>query len=259
MFHASMVKHRVSSRSGCWCCAPRVSVTRICELFHADKQQEYEQARRARCARGDNDCTRIHGMTAMKCEVPPYWKDMNEYLLYHGTSFRKAEGILQTGFDPQRGGDMTGSMFGKGTYFAQNASKSDLYTTCKECASDNFKECRHAQGERCILVARVLLGESFVETAPYCRHEALDQSTRPAQRHSARLCHWSMQSRWGGCGSHGVCGVQGEQNACTVPDLLRACCELQLQQLYSSSQAIALICVPPCLEATLVRTRSGGL
>jgi len=166
MFHASMVKHRVSSRSGCWCCAPRVSVTRICELFHADKQQEYEQARRARCARGDNDCTRIHGMTAMKCEVPPYWKDMNEYLLYHGTSFRKAEGILQTGFDPQRGGDMTGSMFGKGTYFAQNASKSDLYTTCKECASDNFKECRHAQGERCILVARVLLGESFVETAP---------------------------------------------------------------------------------------------
>ncbi|CAE6973517.1 TNKS [Symbiodinium sp. CCMP2592] len=165
MFHASMVKHRVSSRSGCWCSAPRVSVTRICELFHADKQQEYEQARRARCARGANDCTRIHGMTAMKCEVPPYWKDMNEYLLYHGTSFRKAEGILRTGFDPQRGGDMTGSLFGKGTYFAQNASKSDFYTTCSECASDNFKECRHAQGERCILVARVLLGESFVETA----------------------------------------------------------------------------------------------
>ncbi|CAE7465447.1 Tnks [Symbiodinium sp. CCMP2456] len=167
MFHGSMVKHRASSRSGYWCCAPRVSVTRICELFHADKQQEYEQARRARCSRGDcGDCTRIDGMTAMKCEVPPYWKDMNEYLLYHGTSFRKAEGILRTGFDPQRGGDMTGSMFGKGTYFAQNASKSDFYTTCNECTSDNCKECRHAQGERCILVARVLLGESFVETAP---------------------------------------------------------------------------------------------
>ena len=102
------------------------------------------------------------GMTAHKCRPEHGWNDMNEYLLYHGTSFGKSNGIAQSGLDAQRGGQATGAMFGRGVYFAQNASKSDLYTTCSECATEKFQDCRHPQGERCILVCRVLLGESLV-------------------------------------------------------------------------------------------------
>ncbi|CAE7854066.1 Tnks [Symbiodinium microadriaticum] len=108
-------------------------------------------------------CTPTAGITAFKCEVQPGWVDMNEYLLYHGTSRCNAEQIMARGFDAQRGGESTGAMFGRGVYFAQNASKSDLYTTCDLCegiGNHDFRQCRHAQGERCILVTRVLLGES---------------------------------------------------------------------------------------------------
>ncbi|CAE7474820.1 unnamed protein product [Symbiodinium microadriaticum] len=51
-------------------------------------------------------------------------------------------------------------MFGIGTYFAENASKSDFYTTCEDCHT--CRDCKHAEQERCILVARVLLGETQV-------------------------------------------------------------------------------------------------
>ena len=54
-----------------------------------------------------------------------------------------------------------GAKFGRGAYFAQNASKSDRYTTCTECPEGAvLKECSHVGGERCIFVVRVLLGES---------------------------------------------------------------------------------------------------
>ena len=93
------------------------------------------------------------------------WVDMNEYLLYHGTSLCNAEQIVARGFDAQRGGESAGAMFGRGVYFAGNASKSDLYTTCdlcKDIGNHDFRKCRHAQGERCVLVTRVLLGESKI-------------------------------------------------------------------------------------------------
>ena len=166
MFHGSMVRHRLNYGSNQWCEKAKVVVTRVCEVHNAKKQQAYENARGFASDQCAFRCTPIQGVSALKCEVPCAGKDLNEYLLYHGTSFQRSQAIIRLGLDAQRGGDMTGAMFGKGTYFAQNASKSDLYTTCDCCLTDSFRDCRHAQGERCVLVARVLLGETHVEKAP---------------------------------------------------------------------------------------------
>ena len=166
MFHGSLVRHRLNYNSNQWCEKPKVVVTRVCEVHNAKKQQAYENARGFASDQCVFRCTPIQGVSALKCEVPCAGKDLNEYLLYHGTSFQRSQAIIRLGLDAQRGGDMTGAMFGKGTYFAQNASKSDLYTTCDCCLTDSFRDCRHAQGERCVLVARVLLGETHVEKAP---------------------------------------------------------------------------------------------
>jgi len=163
-FQSSMVSHRLRLGSDVWCVPAKVSVTRIEELVHPSNQMLYEAARRMRASEDTScGCTPIAGISAFKCEVQPGWVDMNEYLMYHGTTLSNAEQIVARGFDAQRGGESAGAMFGRGVYFAENASKSDLYTTCDLCKSignHDFHKCRHAQGERCILVARVLLGES---------------------------------------------------------------------------------------------------
>ena len=163
-FQSLMVSHRLRLGSDVWCVPAKVSVTRIEELVHPSNQMLYEAARRMRASEDTScGCTPIAGISAFKCEVQPGWVDMNEYLMYHGTTLSNAEQIVARGFDAQRGGESAGAMFGRGVYFAENASKSDLYTTCDLCKSignHDFHKCRHAQGERCILVARVLLGES---------------------------------------------------------------------------------------------------
>ena len=160
IFTSSMVSHRLSFKSATWCPAAVVSVIRIQEWVNPRRQHEYQQARWNRFQ--DTDCTPLAGVSALKCQVPTGWSDMNEYLLFHGTSYRKAVIIAHSGLDPKRAGDSAGVMFGRGVYFAQNASKSDFYTTCVQCQGDDPKLCCHAQGMRCVLVARVLLGESLI-------------------------------------------------------------------------------------------------
>ena len=59
-------------------------------------------------------------------------------------------------------------IFGSGSYFAANSSKSDIYTT------------PNAAGERCILITRVCLGEASIATTP-CQ-----QATRPPERVDGR-------------------------------------------------------------------------
>lgn len=74
---------------------------------------------------------------------------LNEYLLFHGAKSELIEQLQLQGLDPRLAGSNVGNLFGVGTYFAANSSKSDLYTTPNEA------------GERCILVSRVCLGEPF--------------------------------------------------------------------------------------------------
>ena len=75
-------------------------------------------------------------------------KDMNEYLLFHGAPADKIERMQNQGLDPRYAGNHFGAMFGSGSYFAPNSSKSDIYTDVNQ------------QGERCILLVRVCVGEA---------------------------------------------------------------------------------------------------
>ena len=75
---------------------------------------------------------------------------LNEALLFHGAPPNCLDQIVAEGFDPQRGGENAGAMYGIGTYFAHNVSKCDVYSK----ASGNLvKE---------VLLSRVLLGEAFL-------------------------------------------------------------------------------------------------
>ena len=50
--------------------------------------------------------------------------EINEYFLFHGTRPEHVDGIVQGGFDCQRG---QGGMFGQGTYFSEMSTKADQY------------------------------------------------------------------------------------------------------------------------------------
>ena len=85
--------------------------------------------------------------------------DLNEHLLFHGASPSVLEKICKGGFNPQRGGEATGKLFGVASYFAANSSKSDDYT---EERSNMLPKC----SSRTLVVARFALGEAFRATQP---------------------------------------------------------------------------------------------
>merc|ERR1719296_72763 len=54
--------------------------------------------------------------------------DCGEYFLLHGATSSNVEKILVGGLDPRRAGQSAGTLFGRASYLAVNASKADLYT-----------------------------------------------------------------------------------------------------------------------------------
>ena len=168
MFKKSMTRHRRRHGSDIWCSPPDVEITSIEEVLDTTMQNLYEAARMEVRNRNPSGSPGITGISAWKCgNEKSDQVDLNEYLLFHGCSLGAIHSIARQGFDPQRGGTVAGGMFGVGTYFAENASKSEMETTCSKCESAAmFRECCHAEGERRMIVARVLLGNCHVVTAP---------------------------------------------------------------------------------------------
>jgi len=78
-------------------------------------------------------------------------RDINEVLLWHGTSPNGAMGIKNEGFRMSKAGTNAGSMFGPGIYLAENSTKSDEY------AQDD-KDGLY-QGQFCLLLCRAVLGQ----------------------------------------------------------------------------------------------------
>mmetsp|Transcript_167380 Transcript_167380/g.296366 ORF Transcript_167380/g.296366 Transcript_167380/m.296366 type:complete len:570 (+) Transcript_167380:83-1792(+) len=70
----------------------------------------------------------------------------NEWLLFHGTNQKAAESICETGFTTKTAGSATGTLYGKGIYFAESITKADEYAR------------EDAQGVCCALVCRVVGG-----------------------------------------------------------------------------------------------------
>ncbi|CAE7828589.1 TNKS2 [Symbiodinium sp. CCMP2592] len=192
LFLESMASHRQHLHSGRFCDPPKVEITRICESINPNIQEQYLHARKLLVQRRPDGCTPLRGITAFKCAVECGHVNLNEYLLFHGCPMGAVQSILENGLDPQRGGEAAGSMFGKGAYFAETASKSDLYTTCSECRS--YRECKHPRAERCILVVRVLLGKTKIVTTEDCTSlnrapEGYDTVTAQKTSNGGRLDH----------------------------------------------------------------------
>mmetsp|Transcript_64489 Transcript_64489/g.124268 ORF Transcript_64489/g.124268 Transcript_64489/m.124268 type:complete len:511 (+) Transcript_64489:28-1560(+) len=73
-------------------------------------------------------------------------KECNEFYLFHGTSPEAAQNICNTDFKLSRAGENTGTLYGRGLYFAESITKADEY------AKPN------SSGEFAVLLCRVLGG-----------------------------------------------------------------------------------------------------
>ena len=127
--------------------------------------------------------------------------NLNEFLLMHGLPSDLAEKIHTNGLDPRRAGTHFGKLFGAGTYFAANASKSDIYTKPAAAPYEEAPEYEGESkwGERCIMVVRAALGEPHRTRAP------MQQATMPPERPDGRGALSSvvaLTQSTGGCVEH---------------------------------------------------------
>jgi hypothetical protein len=76
----------------------------------------------------------------------PLEAETNTVWLFHGTNDEAADLITQGDFLVDKAGSNAGTLYGRGIYLAESCSKSDEYTQ------------ENAQGNRCILLCRTLLG-----------------------------------------------------------------------------------------------------
>ena len=112
------------------------------------KRERIEGLRRNGCAALPEDFTR----DAVRLQsVDAGTPCLNEFLLYHGSDADSINEITRGGFDPRRGGEATGHLFGHATYFAPHASKADFYANPDD-----------SEGTYCIVASRVCLGDAFV-------------------------------------------------------------------------------------------------
>jgi len=81
---------------------------------------------------------------------PPLDRNVNEVLLFHGTSHTASDSITTENFSVDFAGSYAGTLYGRGVYLAENASKSDEYTRPDP-----------ATGNRTMLVCRVTLGRTY--------------------------------------------------------------------------------------------------
>ena len=70
-------------------------------------------------------------MEQFPSRMPCLDKTINEYHLWHGTSWSTVEIIKKYGLDPRVSSVM--GMFGGGCYFAEDSSKSNQYIPCPTC------------------------------------------------------------------------------------------------------------------------------
>ena len=212
IFQGSMTSHRKYYGSDEWCPQPMVEVIKIDKVVNPLKQSIYEAARKEVGSRNPSGCGPVPGISAPKYDHPTGHVDLNEYFLFHGTKYDQVEQIIDYGLDPQHSGDSAGAMFGHGTYFAENASKSDFYTTCDQCAATLSADgkCHHPTGIRCMIVTQVLLGQTCPETqGDSNRMRARDREDGKGPYDS----HTALKRADGGCVDHMEFIIFKEQRA----------------------------------------------
>lgn len=130
--NGSLMSHRKTYESEEWCSPPQIEIIRVSEVFNPTVNNAFYQQ----------------------------LSQMSEVLLFHGCKWDSLFGILREGFDPRLGGVNTGAAFGIGCYFTTVASKADAYTERWD-EWEGRPNCEIPSELRCLLVARVALGEVF--------------------------------------------------------------------------------------------------
>ncbi|CAL1535023.1 unnamed protein product [Lymnaea stagnalis] len=95
-------------------------------------------------------CTTELLSDSMKKEL---YYEVNEHYLFHGTKSDTIEALIHNGLDPRLSNEAT--MFGKGIYAAERATKSDQYTDSKQQRTPNGTKLT-------LILTRMLLGNVFL-------------------------------------------------------------------------------------------------
>jgi hypothetical protein len=193
----------VQLRSPDFAPAPKLEVLKVAEISNARLLQKYNHACDDLVGRRREDgCALLPSLSALKLDLRANAidaPDINEHFAFHGATADNVQQICKAGFDPQRGGEGAGKMFGVAAYFAANASKSDIYT---EDFANQQRLARTA--ERQIIIARVALGTSLLTTEPHA-----DWHRAPDGYDSV----WAERRANGGCVDHMEMMVYKEQQA----------------------------------------------
>jgi hypothetical protein len=189
-FLQSIRSHRKNYRSDEWCELAQLEIDSIDLVENPHLTQKFLTRRRELV-----QALSPHEPTDLKIDALLLDGSLRDYLLYHGAEGSIVERICTKGFDPQRGGENAGKMFGVGAYFAENASKADFYAIPDPD--------RSPQGQRATLVTRVLLGDAFrasKETIEKLPERTLNNYTH-APRKPGSIDHYDS-----------VCGLRRNEN-----------------------------------------------
>ena len=217
LFYKTVAQHRLCLSSDRLCAAPVLQVLEVEEIVNVRLLSKYITGLDGlQALRRETGCTPIPELQHLKVHPMSLGTgetDLNEHFLFHGAPPNVLGAICDAGFDPQRGGQSAGSMFGIASYFAPNVSKADMYT-------DNLASGRRFANNavRHIIVARVALGNSCQVTQPQTWHRAPDGFDSA----------WASSRANGGCVDHDEVMIYHQQQA--LPLFLvkyRHCCHQQ--------------------------------
>uniref|UniRef100_A0A8C4XIA0 Poly [ADP-ribose] polymerase n=1 Tax=Erpetoichthys calabaricus TaxID=27687 RepID=A0A8C4XIA0_ERPCA len=102
-------------------------------------------------------------------------KHIQEMKLFHGTNNENVHAICLDNFDPRLHGIHKGSVHGKGTYFARDASRAKKY--CQISGLHVVSSPAGSSQNRIIFLARVLVGEFIKGNSQYVRPPSKNSSS----------------------------------------------------------------------------------
>lgn len=149
-----------------------IRVLKVWRVECSEKWRRYHAFAEAVSRRRDLPCTELD-IRSLK-QLPWVarrrmdWQ-INETYLWHGSSPKAVQGIVNCGFDLGLSGSNVGAMFGQGVYFAECSSKADEYS--RDDGGGYFGGCF------ALLLCRVILGEAQVlQKAEYQAHERVGEN-----------------------------------------------------------------------------------
>lgn len=151
---STAARHREAQKSQTFCPAPVFEVLGVRSVVNPRLVQKYLAKLDDLEGKHCSGCTTIPVLSHLRHSNGCTDSRLNEHLLFHGAPPSAIDKICKGGFNPQRGGESSGNMFGTAAYFAANSSKCDIYT-------EERTSMLPRTAVRTIIIARVALGESY--------------------------------------------------------------------------------------------------